>query len=191
MTTYTFACRLLFCCYSRATFQATVVEMELKDPSNIAQARISRPATAFATSLLENAAIAYGDPPKAVTFSECFLEDHHRFFRVMDEASHGGFLREQRSDHRSSIRSSVDGCCSSNEACSTTKHQSHLVASTEALNTPAGRSGKSTGSSQGAPKSWGNPELAEKRTHGGEDWFQTPWLRGMGSFTLAAFLANR
>lgn len=50
---------------------------------------------AFGEAAVENAALAFGAaPPKAVTFTEGFLGDTEAFFRAMDSASHGHFLRE-------------------------------------------------------------------------------------------------
>ncbi|CAM9992666.1 unnamed protein product, partial [Sphacelaria rigidula] len=49
----------------------------------------------FGEAAVENAALAFGAaPPKAVTFTEAFLGDTEAFFRAMDSASHGHFLRE-------------------------------------------------------------------------------------------------
>lgn len=57
----------------------------------------TRTSVLAAERAIESAALAYGDPPAAVTFAEGFLEDERAFFRAMDAVSHGRFLGEHRS----------------------------------------------------------------------------------------------
>lgn len=82
----------------RATFQATAIDSELATTSSsvsLVDHRHKRSRLCSSGAMaVENAALAYGAPPKAVTFKEAFLENTEAFFLAMDRASHGHFLRD-------------------------------------------------------------------------------------------------
>lgn len=171
--------------YTRAPFQATAVEAELTSGACFTR-RAS--AAAAARASIENAALAFGNPPTAVTFAEAFLQDDAMFFHAMDAASHGHFLRDPTAPvgdtRRGSKLSAPEGGLGGKK-----KGLSALL---------SGATGASRSVLRGVSSRVGGlAACGERGTAGvgvgvdGEDWVQLPWLVGMGGFSLSAFLANR
>ncbi|CAN0468311.1 unnamed protein product, partial [Ectocarpus sp. 12 AP-2014] len=74
---------------SRASFHATTFDRASHDDPSPPPGRVLAAETA-----IENAALAYGNPPAAVTFAEEFLRDSEAFFLAMDAISRGRYLRD-------------------------------------------------------------------------------------------------
>lgn len=147
-----------------------------------------------AASVLESATLAFGNPPTAVTFSEGFLADDEAFFRVMDAASRGGFLRDGAATNHGRVGDAGnDARRAGEEACWGGKGEGPSPPLSLLADPANVTGGRRTGPARapGDPKSHRLSDTAERHSHAGEDWVRSPWLVSMGSFTLAAFLANR
>lgn len=170
----------------RAAFQATAVEADLVADS------LSAHRAAAAAAAVEGAALVYGDPPTAVTFAEAFLQDGGDFFRAMDAVSHGRFFRDTdfhlADVRRGSKAAALDGF--SRRKGGAGLGLAAAMAATAAAGGGGGLRSISRGGAGGGG-SGGGRGVAAGGGPGGEGWAQCPWLRSMGGFRLAAFLANR
>ncbi|CAM9659109.1 unnamed protein product, partial [Scytosiphon promiscuus] len=213
---------------ARASFQATTLEAEISCAVAIASQadRPPRPETSVQTtkktsvpmagSAIENAALAYGNPPTAVTFAEAFLRDTGAFFLAMDTVSNGRFLRCGGDGRASASPPGSDaGTIPSRAATSVTAppppDDRRPVRRDIIGGGGGGRKGAApslraagagaTGAAglDGLPKSFFRSRGSGGRgaavsgpaSEEGEGWRQFSWLREMGGFSLAAFLANR
>lgn len=169
--------------WNRATFQATALEAELTSDSGTS---LSAELFRTATEIVERSALAHGNPPTAVTFSEEFIQDTDAFFRVMDAVSLGRFFRGPDSffadignKTASALADSFGRKRVSGAAFSAATSGAHWNGFTKGfdrgvISGDRGAKGVVSGLSPGV-----------------EDWVQCPWLVGMGGFGLSAFLANR
>lgn len=207
----------------RASFQATALEADLSRATTANQPgrpslvdtgarsgkRLSVPAAGAA---IENAALAYGNPPTAVAFAEAFLRDEEAFFLTMDTVSHGRFLRFD--DDTGGSASSTGGnavACPSRKADAAPTPAAPDDPRPKRRDSSGGGGGKKgAGSSSRATAAGaaGLNGLSKRflRNRGGvgrgglvggpgaeegEGWKQSSWLKEMECFSLAAFLANR
>lgn len=157
---------------------------------------------------MEQAALAYGNPPKVVAFSEKFLQDDEAFFRAMDAVSHGRFLLDddffdvlpKGNNIGSSVGSSgmqtsaKRGFSGKGGDRRTPTGVDPTAAGVKSFLTNNCRGGIDDGTNSKSNGKWGvggGGGGASGVGLGGESWLRYPWLTGMGTFSLAAFLANR
>lgn len=191
---------------TRAAFQATAFEAD--SSRTAAKTRVLA-----AERAIESAALAYGDPPAAVTFAESFLEDEKAFSLAMDAVSHGRFLAEHQAittttttttpsrDNNARQKRGNRGGGGGGE-----KAARALGGGGGTAKLAVGKKATGLGVAGATPGVGGTPgelsELLKGLSRGGGDgggrgagmregWRQLPWLKEMGGFSLAAFLANR
>lgn len=169
--------------WNRATFQATALEADhTADSGTSPPVVLSR----AAAEIVERSALAHGNPPTAVTFSEEFIQDTEAFFRVMDAVSLGRFLSDP-----DALFADIGNKTASVLAGSFSRKRVSGAAFSAA---PSGArwNGFTKGFDRGVISGdRGMKGPASGLSHGMEEWVQCPWLVGMGGFGLAAFLANR
>ncbi|CAM9942275.1 unnamed protein product, partial [Ectocarpus fasciculatus] len=84
---------------ARASFHATTIDRASHHHDPSAPPPPGR--VLAAETAIENAALAYGNPPAAVTFAEAFLRDSGAFFTAMDVVSGGRYLRNDEAEEGS------------------------------------------------------------------------------------------
>lgn len=186
---------------SRAAFQATAFEADSSTtPTQATRASV----LAAAERAIEGAALAYGDPPAAVTFAEDFLEDEGTFFLAMDTVSRGRFLVERQGSTTTTTTTAAAATTSGGDNARQKNRGNggggggKKGAGSKSLSV----AGAATPGMRGGARGPGDlSELLKSLSRGGGDggrgaavaegWRQLPWLTEMGGFSLAAFLANR
>ncbi|CAM9947631.1 unnamed protein product, partial [Choristocarpus tenellus] len=118
---------------------------------------------------IEYACLGYGDPARAVTLREEFVEEPNKLFASMLTVSRGRFLEDVTTPPEAAGTVNVEG-----------KRQASLGLD---------KSGVCDRMNYWSRCPWEG--RSEGGSNEGEDWEEMSWLRTMGEYSLAAFVANR